>query len=259
MGEVMFYDLTKRLTVSVVVIFIIAFLIFFSQFIYVKWFIVFVLAVIAAIGAYEYAVLSRLEQKYDLVVFAAAVVLAHYFNLHYPVLALAVAFFFVRQFSNIESGFSEVAKRFFGLMYVALPLAMVMSILFVGKWWVVYLLVVTKSVDVFAYFGGRFIGKRKLAAQLSPSKTVEGAIIGFVSAVVVSVIFSFFHLLSLNESLILGGLIGVIAQLGDLAESLLKRSVGAKDSNRLPGLGGILDMVDSLLFTIPLLYLYLFL
>jgi phosphatidate cytidylyltransferase len=259
MGEMMFYDLTKRSLVSLVAIATISLLIFFSPVIYVQWLIVVVLALIAGVGLYEYATLSQLEHKYDLACLGALIVVAEPFNLHYWVLAVASLFLFVRQFGNIEKGFSEVSGGVFGLIYVVLPLTMVMSLLAAGRWWVVYLLVVTKSVDTFAYFAGRCFGKRKLAPQLSPSKTLEGAVVGFLSAIVVSAGFSAFHLLPFKESLLLGGVIGIVAQLGDLAESLLKRSVGAKDSNRLPGLGGILDMIDSLLFTIPLLYLYLFL
>lgn len=246
----MFHDLAKRGITSCLIGGGLALLLFFPPYF------LGVLVMASSIGAYEYAVLSKLKSKYDLVFFAGAVVVSQYFNLHYVVLSLAALFFFVRQLPNIESGFREVAQSFFGLIYVAVPLSMLMSLLLIDKWWVVYILVVTKSVDTFAYFGGRLFGKRKLAPLLSPAKTIEGAVIGLFSAMIVS---GCFPLLPFKNALIMGGVIGVLAQIGDLSESLLKRSAGAKDSNRLPGLGGVLDMLDSLLFTIPVLYLYLFL
>ncbi|MBP9841489.1 MAG: phosphatidate cytidylyltransferase [Simkaniaceae bacterium] len=253
----MFYDLTKRFTVSLIAIAIIALLIYFSSFIYVQWFVFAFVGIMGAVGAYEYAVLSQLKRKYDLVIAVAAMVWLGYFDLQYCVLGLAFLFFFVSQFGNISTGFNEAVKGFFGLVYLGVPLTMVLSLLFVERGWVVYLLLVTKSVDICAYFGGRFIGKHKLAPELSPGKTIEGGVIGFLGAVLLSLLFGLFHFLSLKESLLMGASLGCVAQIGDLAESLLKRSFGVKDSNRLPGFGGILDMLDSLLFTIPVVYLYL--
>jgi phosphatidate cytidylyltransferase len=124
---------------------------------------------------------------------------------------------------------------------------------------------VTKITDVGAYFVGRLWGKTKLSPTLSPKKTVEGAAAGFISAVIASILIHFAgrqffnsHFgLSFVESIWLGMLIGVFGQIGDLAESLLKRDAVVKDSNTLPGLGGVLDMVDSLLFTAPIVYFFI--
>ena len=127
------------------------------------------------------------------------------------------------------------------------------------------MLVVTKITDVGAYFAGGLWGKRKLAPQISPGKTVEGALFGLFCALLASFAF---HLLSqysgaqgfqlgVGEWMVLGMLLGVIGQFGDLSESLLKRDANKKDSNSLPGLGGVLDAVDSLLFTAPIIYFYI--
>jgi phosphatidate cytidylyltransferase len=132
-----------------------------------------------------------------------------------------------------------------------------------GRWWIAYLLVVTKITDVGAYFAGSLWGRRKLAPAISPKKTIEGAIFGLACAMAASLAFSLlgnyagpFRLRTL-EWLFLGGLLGAVGQFGDLSESLLKRDANKKDSNALPGVGGVLDLVDSILFNAPIIYIYL--
>jgi phosphatidate cytidylyltransferase len=180
------------------------------------------------------------------------------------ILVLTVFFF---HFRKISDAIVNVGLSTFGLLYIALPLGMLFPILTHGangdgRMWMAYLLITTKITDIGAYFGGKLFGKRKLAPNLSPNKTIEGLIIGVLFALASSTLFIFFakdffpfpyHLI------LLGILIAIIGQMGDLAESLLKRDALLKDSNRLPGLGGILDMLDSLFFTIPLVYFYLYL
>ena len=89
-------------------------------------------------------------------------------------------------------------------------------------------------------------------STISPKKTKEGAFLGFILAILIS--FLFFRTM---ESIVIGAFLGVIGQAGDLFESMLKRDAEIKDSSNLPGLGGVLDMLDSLLFNIPVLYIYL--
>lgn len=147
-------------------------------------------------------------------------------------------------------------------------MGMILGILYLqevdGRWWVAYLLVVTKITDIGAYFAGSLWGRRKLAPAISPKKTIEGAIFGLVCAMAASFVF---HLLSdyagpfhlgTFEWVFLGLLLGLAGQFGDLSESLLKRDANKKDSNVLPGLGGVLDMVDSILFNAPIIYIYLY-
>ena len=169
---------------------------------------------------------------------------------------------------------SSLAITVFGFIYVAMTLGCIVNIAYYfpidgfedGRAWLLYLIAVTKVADMAAYFVGKNYGKRKLAEHLSPGKTVEGAIGGVVGALSASVLLYLWlnndaadtpFSLTFNESLRLGLMLGVIGQIGDLAESLLKRDAGVKDSNQLPGLGGLLDMVDSLLFTTPVLYAFL--
>ena len=118
---------------------------------------------------------------------------------------------------------------------------------------------IVMMTDTGAYYTGRTIGRHKLAPRVSPGKTIEGAIGGFVTAVVAGFLSKlvFFPEIPASHALILGATIGAIGQIGDLAESLLKRGSNVKDSgNLLPGHGGMLDRVDSILFCAPLLYYY---
>jgi len=120
--------------------------------------------------------------------------------------------------------------------------------------------------DTTAYFGGRAMGRRKLLPSVSPAKTVEGAVCGLVGAVggALLVVGLLFPLMGGGEPLglvaagFLGLVIGAVAQVGDLAESALKREAGIKDSGSiLPGHGGVLDRFDAILFTLPLTWLLL--
>lgn len=127
-----------------------------------------------------------------------------------------------------------------------------------GRGWVYLILFVTWANDTCAYFAGRFLGKHKLFPLLSPKKTWEGAVGGLLGSLAAAVAghFWFAPHLGLLEALAIGLVAGVLAPLGDLAESLLKRSFEAKDSGvLLPGHGGLLDRIDAMLVTAPFVYL----
>ena len=128
-----------------------------------------------------------------------------------------------------------------------------------GLQWVLLLLAVTFATDTSAFFVGRALGRLPLAPAISPGKTLEGAVGGLAGAVLAAVIGV--ELLGLDltmpETLVLGGLAGVAGQLGDLAESRLKRVAGVKDSGWLfPGHGGVLDRIDSIVFNLPVVYYF---
>ncbi len=131
-----------------------------------------------------------------------------------------------------------------------------------GPSFVVLALVLSWFSDAGAYFAGRFLGKHKLYEAVSPKKTIEGAIGGLLAGMAGAVVMQIFFLRSmpLVHALILAAIAGALGQAGDLGESLLKRSVGVKDSGGIvPGHGGILDRVDALLVTSVSLYFYLLL
>ena len=114
--------------------------------------------------------------------------------------------------------------------------------------------------DTAAYFGGKIFGKHKLFVRVSPNKTWEGAVFGFVFSLLTMVTakISFLEYLTYQHALVLGVLIGIFGQLGDLIESRFKRDAGVKDSSSLiPGHGGVYDRFDSLVYISPIVYLYI--
>ena len=128
-----------------------------------------------------------------------------------------------------------------------------------GLEWVVFLIAVTFVTDTGAFFVGKAVGKRQLAPTISPGKTWEGAIGGFLSAVVAALVAAWALGIDVSVPVIvaLGVLMGVVGQAGDLFESKLKRLAGVKESGRLlPGHGGVLDRVDSIVFNLALVYYF---
>ncbi|MFH0803061.1 MAG: phosphatidate cytidylyltransferase [bacterium] len=130
----------------------------------------------------------------------------------------------------------------------------------VGAWYVLLVFFGTSFSDIFAYFIGRFFGRVKLCPGISPGKTVEGSLAGLLASVAVTAAFGQILGWPVHLSVLLGLLLGVTAQLGDLWESILKRDAGVKDSGSiLAGHGGILDRFDSYFFTAPAAYYFLIL
>jgi len=124
--------------------------------------------------------------------------------------------------------------------------------------YLIFLLMTIWALDVVAYFFGSRFGKHKLWPSVSPKKSVEGAVAGFVVCLVAASIFGYYAGFDLAHSIILGAIIGVVAQLSDLVESLIKRDAGVKDSSAIvPGHGGVLDRMDSFILTAPVVYYYL--
>ena len=152
-----------------------------------------------------------------------------------------------------------------GILYVAFLFTFIIKLAFTpdayaGRGTVMSLILITKSSDVGAYFFGSKWGRHKLIPRISAKKSIEGSVAGVLCAVVVSMILKLWFLtgLSLLAAGGLGVLLGVVGQAGDLTESLLKRDAAVKDSGRhIPGMGGILDILDSLLFAAPAMYIYL--
>ena len=175
----------------------------------------------------------------------------------------------IRQFVSRSNtaGILAISTTLFGLMYVPWLLNFIQKINYFpkanGSYYVLYFILVTKFSDTGAYAVGSLIGRHKMIPRISPGKTWEG----FAGAVAVSTVASvFFALLSgakltgmnWKHAVALGIILSTAAVIGDLIESLFKREAGVKDSGKyFPGIGGILDLLDSLLFNAPLMYLYL--
>ena len=150
--------------------------------------------------------------------------------------------------------------RYFDVIGVNIPPAVGATI---DRWGGMTVATVFASIwlcDSAAYFAGLGFGKHKLMERVSPNKTWEGAIAGFVIAVASFMVAKVMLLeyMTMSSAVICGCIVGVFGQIGDMVESLIKRDVGVKDSSTLiPGHGGMLDRFDSLIFVSPLIYLYL--
>lgn len=185
------------------------------------------------------------------------------------ILLLAVAAFLR---PDPQSGFVTWAMTSFGVAYVALLLPMIVLVAHLapdggssttpvgvlglrsGAAWTLMLIVVVWGYDTGAYLVGRAAGRHKLIEHISPAKTVEGLVGGLAAATIAAGLGAALVGLEPWHPLVIGPLVGMSAQVGDLAESLLKRSAGRKESGFLvPGHGGILDRVDSFLFAAPVL------
>ena len=196
--------------------------------------------------------------------FATVIMGAHWPNLIVPsLLVILIAIISVPLFSRapLEQSLRDGAMTLFGVLYLGLtlgPLAMT-RMLPQGEWLIFFLLLVTWASDTGAYYVGTLYGRHRLAPTISPKKSYEGLVGGLIATVISAYIIRWWFLPGLSEldCLALGILLTITGLWGDLTESAMKRSVGMKDSGGiLPGHGGMLDRLDSLLFTAPAFYYY---
>lgn len=188
-----------------------------------------------------------------------------------PVLALTVLATFISAVSQSRHSVRDRALAFMaelsGILYITICLYPALPIRYdfgntAGLHWTLLMLVITWGGDTFALAVGKKLGRRPFAPVLSPKKTKEGALAGLLAGVIIAVAFQLFLFtdLPLQHVIAVSILLGIFGQIGDLAESMLKRAAGIKDSSHLiPGHGGVLDRMDSLLFSFPILYGYLLL
>jgi len=211
--------------------------------------------------------------------YAAALVVIASFVFEEPVLTVAALAALsiwslgaeIFQPDDMKKSLASASATVFGVIYVALLAGFLVGVRMIAdaapkapvphlasKLLTMFFAIVMMT-DTGAYYTGRMIGRHKLAPRISPGKTIEGAIGGFVMAVAAGVLCKlvFFPEIPAAHALAMGAALGAIGQFGDLAESLVKRGSNVKDSgNLLPGHGGMLDRVDSILFCAPLLYYY---
>ncbi|MCP4566331.1 MAG: phosphatidate cytidylyltransferase [FCB group bacterium] len=266
-------NLTQRISVAVVAIPAILFLIFRGG----DLFLYFIL-LLAAVGIYEYLHGGKLAltSPFFLIPFAG-VLGAVYFTATgsavYGGICLLGVFILTGILlaigtEPIDALFNRMVYIIWGSFYIGLLFPFVYLVrgegqwlsAAAGSWWVFYLLGSLWLCDTAALFFGRQFGRHKLAPTVSPNKTVEGFVGGFVGVFLAAALFKTFWLQDVAywHFIAIGTLIGLFGQLGDLVESLWKRSQGIKDSSAIiPGHGGVLDRFDSLLFAAPVMYLYL--
>lgn len=166
-------------------------------------------------------------------------------------------------FSKGKKSIIDINVTIFGICYIAVMLFFFNLIYKMGKIYLWYPLISAWGSDIFAFLVGRKIGKHKLT-EVSPNKTIEGSVAGIVSAIIIAVIYTIVvnnvAALSINyfAIIIIVGILSVIGQIGDLAESSIKRYCDIKDfSNLIPGHGGMLDRFDSVIFIVPFAYILL--
>lgn len=237
-----------------------------------------ILAVAAAIpAAIEFYRLTGVAKALPLFIAGLAFILVfiicpHFtFSLKLPFLsilltAVVAVTLIILLFLRVKEGaFQQWAWTLGGILYIGWLINLFVSLgLDAGRDWLFLVLLTTFGTDTSAYFIGKSFGKHKMAPRISPKKTWEGAAAGLAGAILVSLFFLLKTPVELHigwpHAVTLGLLIGVFSQLGDLAESLLKRNFGVKDSgNLMPGHGGMLDRLDSILFSSAVVYLYFFL
>jgi phosphatidate cytidylyltransferase len=197
------------------------------------------------------------------------------------VLLVSVMAVFIRQFPQKynTTPIQTIACTLFGILYVPFMLNFITRLAFTwnvvtsrvvvdecGRLLILYLIIVVKCTDIGAYTVGRLFGRHKLCPRISPGKTIEGFFGGIAFALAASLLFCHFTgyqfgcelTLRLRDAIILGVLLAVAGTVGDLFESLMKRAANTKDSSTvIPGMGGVLDVIDSLLFGAPVLYAYM--
>ena len=177
------------------------------------------------------------------------------------VTVLGAALLFLFRIGDIRHVARDFSFLVAGLLYVPLLLAPLILVRYepFGSQWIFLIMAIVMAGDSGAYYVGSAVGKRKLYPVVSPNKSVEGALGGVAGSVAGALIAraTFFPQLTLLDAVATALLLGVLGQLGDLFESLLKRSFGVKDSGSIiPGHGGILDRLDSILFAAPAAFYY---
>jgi len=184
-------------------------------------------------------------------------------------IVLAFLAVFILQFARQDNTNAVVgiSTTMFGVFYVSWLFSFIIKIRFLlpgiaGIKLLAFILLVTKTGDIGALLIGSWLGKHRLLPTVSPNKSIEGCLGSFAFSVIAAILCHSFLPASLELPLwqvaLMGVFFGGIGQLGDLSESLIKRDCNVKDSGKLlPGMGGILDVIDSLLFACPTFYLYM--
>ena len=183
-----------------------------------------------------------------------------YFWITLCVLTVMIARLFSRR--PVEGALEDIAVTLLGVFYAALLFGYQVAIHAgpSGKKWLVFLFLVIWASDTGAYYIGSAFGKHRLYEKISPKKSIEGLIGGMLASMVIAILCTVWLVPSagLLEAAVLGACLAAFGTVGDLVESLIKRSAGVKDSGTLiPGHGGILDRMDSMLFAAPVLFYYL--
>ena len=183
------------------------------------------------------------------------------FTFYYLLFGLAgslLALFFVQALRRGTVGtILNCGGGILSILYIGLLSSFILALrIDFGPWVLLTFIFTVKSADIGAYFTGRKLGKHKMAPLISPGKTWEGLAGGVVLSAIVACVFSrVFGIMNIMNAIVFGAVFAVLGQMGDLAESMIKRDAAAKDASQaIPGFGGILDVIDSPLATAPIAY-----
>ena len=228
------------------------------------------LALLSAIATAEFYAMALPERKmeqWQAALAGAALIFAPFAGRERVILSVIGLLFiifsllFLFRIRAVETAAQEVAFALLAFIYI--PFLLMHLVLLrqtpFGVQWLFVIMLIVMTNDSAAYYTGTTFGKRRLYPLVSPKKSVEGAIGGLLGSLGGTMIakFTFFPQLTFTDAIITALFIGMVGQIGDLFESLLKRSFGVKDSGRLiPGHGGVLDRMDSILFAAPVTYYY---
>ena len=166
----------------------------------------------------------------------------------------------VFQTREMKAGFLSMSGNLMAILYLGVPLAIAGSFQSSQKLQLLMVLSVVWAGDILAYGVGKRWGKHKVTSQVSPHKSLEGYVAGLLFSVLAAIAFGHFFIPAWSTAylVLIGAFIGLVSTVGDLFESMLKRGAEIKDSsNLLPGHGGVLDRIDSLLFALPAYYTFL--
>lgn len=262
--------LIKRIASGVVLVGIILLTIF------IDWVCALAVTVFVGVGLYEFFTMLEKKDiriyKYFGMALGLFVPIMTFFDYRYNFeitrkmellfIVLAMLALILMQFKRRKSSGAivDISTTLFGILYISWFFSFLIKIrcLEGGLGFLAAVLLMTKLGDIGAYFVGMRFGKIPLLPRISPKKTVEGAIAGLIFSVLGALASQPMVKLPYLQMVFLGISMGILGQLGDLSESLLKRDCQVKDSGSiLPGMGGILDEIDSLLFTAPAFYFFI--
>lgn len=218
-----------------------------------------IIALVVGLGLWEFYVLTEYKgfRPFKIYGIGMGIILsvATYYKIDTGIILVVILMIVLIKHAFKKDGTSVIANSavtMLGILYVSFLFTFIIKLRHLpnGQWDVLSLFVITKASDIAAYIFGTKWGRHKLIPRISAKKTIEGSIAGVIGAVLVSFLFL--------RSISLGILLSVAGQIGDLIESLIKRDAQVKDSGRLvPGMGGVLDFMDSLLFAGPVMYCFL--
>jgi phosphatidate cytidylyltransferase len=263
----------KKFISRLITTFLFVLLVIFTVFIGPAWFFSLVVTALIGLALYEFYTMVETKELFVYKYFGLLLGILVPLGVHLkmggikqdiePLLIVIISLFTVMRqltISNNSQALKRISVTLFGILYISWFFSFLIKIRFLphGAVLCAFLIAVTKCGDMGAYVVGSVIGRHTLIPRISPNKSVEGFIGGVVISLLIAVLFSpALDFISLYHILILGALMGILAQMGDLSESLMKRDCGVKDASSIfQGLGGSLDVLDSLLFTTPVFYFY---